>query len=363
MNDLKIISFTKKELRVAIESSAYDHDHLIGLSKNKIHWLLDNDRIADDDYCVVQAKESNVLAADILLIPDYVQTLDHEQVKVSWLVNWWVHPDYENTIIGSYIYSEASRLAQHKILVESYVENTAKFYDKQPYVCISERDRFVLFFAVDEHLVISKIPALKALKFFIKPFTKVVSYVVRQLNLHKVKKQTKHLSYEYINTLTDPIWNFVAPFLKNNVTYKTKEYLNWQLSAQQYVRTPISSKTKNKAILKGTAKDIHNCTFVVFKKEQRIGFISFVRINKTIYLKYCLAGNEHKVDVINALVEHIVHFKITSIYTDDTNVSHHIQNTFRTLYIHVSKKKALAHTLLTEELKGLTLSESDGNFH
>lgn len=363
MKDLKIISFTKKELKAAIDGAYYDHTYKIGLSKNKIYWLLNNERIADDDYCLVQAKDGDILAADIFMMPDIVRTKTGQQLKVYWMVNWWLHPAYEKTIIGSYIYSEASALAGHKVLIESYLENTKQFYDKQPYMTIADRTRFVIFFGIDEHLVVSKISALKPIKFFIKPFTKFTSYLIKTINKSKAKKRTQQLSYEYINNLNEATWQFIAPFLTEDITYKTKEYINWQLSAEQYLRTPISSKSLNDAVIKGTAQDIHNCSFSVYKLNVRIGFVSFVRIDKTIYLKYLISAEIDSHHVTNAFMEHLLHYKITSIYTDNENLSKHIHHTYMTIYTHTTTKKALAHKIIAEKLEDLTLSESDGNFH
>lgn len=363
MNDLKIISFTKKELRKNLDEGFFNHNDLIGLSKNKIQWLLENTRIDEDDYCIVQAQDGTTLVSDIFMVPDLVKTKNKELKKVYWIINWWVHPEYENTIIGSYLYSEASRLVGHKIVIESYVENTADFYNKQPYIQIADRLRHILFLRLDVHLIVSRLKFLKPFQFLLKPLCAFISYLILLLNRIKTKNNTNGLTYEYVSHITDATWLFMSPFLEKDLAYKTKEYINWQLNANQYVKTPIASKARNKALIKGTAKEIFPHTYAVFDAQEQIGFVSFLKIESTVYLKYCIANTENSSRVIDSLIEHLIHYKITSIYTDNTIVAERIQKQCITIYKHSVSKKALAHKTLSEDLEGLVLSEADGNFH
>lgn len=361
---MEIISFTKKELLDNINNSSFfNHNGLLAVSKQKINWILDNNRIEDTDYCLLIAKDSGKLASYVFLIPDLIKTKQAKFVKFHWMYSWWLSAKYEKTIIGSYLYNEAIKLTDNKVLIESYTENTVDFYSKQPYYSISDRLRYTCLFRLDENILIDQYKFLKPIKKLVQLFDSFLHFFTKKINSKRVEKSTNDLKYEYISSLNLQTWNFISPFLVNDITYKTKEYVNWQLSTKQYVNTPIQKKIKNNSVIKGFAFDIKIVTYNVYLSNEIIGFVSYLKTNYTVYLKYFVSKEGYENKVADSLIEHLLIHNIKSLYTDDSKVAIRIKSKYITIYNYSISKKALAHTSFKDSLAGLTLSESDGNFH
>ena len=56
--DLKIIGITKKMLRQILNKNEYWKDDIAPLARSKASWFILNDRISEEDYCSVIAKEN-----------------------------------------------------------------------------------------------------------------------------------------------------------------------------------------------------------------------------------------------------------------------------------------------------------------
>ena len=56
--DLEVVGITKKMLRQILNKNAYWKDDIAPLPRSKASWLILNDRISEEDYCSVIAKEN-----------------------------------------------------------------------------------------------------------------------------------------------------------------------------------------------------------------------------------------------------------------------------------------------------------------
>ena len=140
---------TKKELRSALKDNTFWNGdyNITPFSKNKANWIIENERIDDEDYCTMIAVKNKTLIALVNLIPDLFHVNDGQQVeKFYWMTLWWVDETQKKTIIGPYLFNEALRKTKNKIIGKAYAENANGFYDKQPFSNISSRNRYTIFF-------------------------------------------------------------------------------------------------------------------------------------------------------------------------------------------------------------------------
>ncbi|MEP4779795.1 MAG: hypothetical protein ABJZ18_02360 [Algibacter sp.] len=361
---METIFFTKKDLEKAVSENLFwkGDFNTTPFSKNKAHWILENERIADDDYCTLVAIENKTLIALVNLIPDLFNVFDDKVEKMYWMSLWWVNESYKQTIIGPYLFNEAQKLTQNKIIGKAYAETANDFYEKQPFTPIISRERYTLFFCLDAGTAKNKFPFTR----FLSPFLSVLETfslsVISRLNYNKIKKTTEGLKYEYLNYIDDESWGFIEPFCKKDLVFKTKNYINWHLNPRQYVVSPVQSKARVNSQYSGDRHKINLTTIKIIEKGNMIGFISFLMIGREAHLKYFISSKKNEDVVVNVLMEHLITEKINYIFTDDSCVVKNITKRFTTLYVFSLLKKGIAHKDISDKLVNHQLKERDGHF-
>ncbi|WP_109300656.1 hypothetical protein [Aquimarina sp. AU474] len=362
--NLEVISLTKKMLSEAIDQNTYWKDELAPMPKGKALWLISNDRIKDDDYCGVIGYEDKKMISFIFMFPDLANTVDQQIQKVYWMISWWVHPTYKDTVLGTYIYNEAVNLTGKQILIKSYAENVNTFYEKQPFSVIASRLRHTIFFSMDPSMLIGRFKFLKSIKFVLDAVDSVVYSIVKTLNASRFKKNTKELSYDYLNKIDDETWRFIEPLCRKDLIHKTKEYVNWQIDNNQYTQTPISSKHPYKALQTGISNNIHIHNLKIIKENQIIGFVSYIINFNELNVKYFLVNEEHHYDLcVDALIENFAKVGTKFIFTDDTKLSDRITKRYKTIFRHRVTKKGLAHDETKLDFENFDLLNRDGHFY
>ncbi|MCK8520565.1 hypothetical protein M0D21_03235 [Aquimarina sp. D1M17] len=361
--NLEVIGLTKKMLSEGVNKNTYWKGKLAPLPKSKALWLLANTRIADDDYCGVIAQEDGEMVSFIFMFPDLLNVKGEDPRKVYWMISWWVHPKYKDTVLGTYIYNEAVNLTGKQILIKSYAENVTTFYEKQPFRVIASRLRHTLFFSLDASMLIGRFRFLKSVKFLLKPIDSL-SYSLLKLINAKCKKRTKALFYDFVTQIDDATWDFIKPLCKEDLIYKSKEYINWQLSNVQYTQTPVSSKYPYKSLQTGISNNIHIHNLKILKSDELIGFISYVINFNELNVKYFLVGDDANYDIcVDALMENFIIHKRTFIFTDDTKLSDAINRRYKSIFTHKVTKKGLAHNQTNLEGADFEMLNRDGHFY
>jgi hypothetical protein len=364
MANIEVIGLTKKMLSEAIDQNTYWKDNHAPLPKGKAIWLVSNDRIEEDDYCGVIGYEDNKMISFIFMFPDLINTINNQINKVYWMISWWVHPTYKDTVLGTYIYNEAVNLAGKQILIKSYAENVNTFYEKQPFTVISSRLRHTVFFSLDPSMLIGRFRFLKPFKLLLKSIDTFVYFVIRTLNKIKFKKRTKELLYDYVNQLDDDAWKFIAPLCENDLIHKTKEYVNWQISNNQYTQTPISNKHPYRALQTGISNNIHIHNLNIIKDNEIIGFLSYIINFNELNVKYFLVKEEHNYDLcVDALIENFTTVRTKFMFTDDTKLSNNITKRYKTIFTHRVHKKGLAHNDTNLDFENSEILNRDGHFY
>lgn len=362
--DLQIIGVTKKMLREAVAKNTYWKGSLTPFPKSKALWLLSNSRIEEEDYCGVIGYEGEKMISFIFMFPDLLNNKELEPTKVYWMISWWVDKQFKNTVLGTYIYNEAVNLTGKQILIKSYAENVNSFYEKQPFTVIASRLRHTIFFSLDASMLIGKFKFLKTFRFILDKIDAVTAAIIRLLNRPKAKSRTRELSYEYINQIEDITWDFIEPLCKNDLIYKTKEYVNWQLHNMQYTQTPIPKKHPYKSLQTGTSNNIYIHNLKIMKQDTIIGFLSFVINYNELNVKYFLVGEEDNYNVcVDVLIENLIEKKAKFIFTDDTKLSDTITKRYKTIFTHRVTKKGLAHKETKLGSQKLEMLNRDGHFY
>ncbi|MBQ4819553.1 hypothetical protein [Aquimarina sp. MMG016] len=362
--NLQVIGLTKKMLSEAIENNTYWKDELSPMPKGKALWLVSNTRIQDDDYCGVLGFEDDKMISFIFMFPDFANAKDNMPKKVYWMISWWVHKSYKNTVLSTYIYNEAVNLSAKQVLIKSYAENVTTFYEKQPFKVVASRLRHTIFFSLDSSMLIGRFKFLKSFKFILDRIDAVVYSMVRWMNIARFKKNTKELSYDYINQIDNETWDFIEPLCKNDLIHKTKEYVNWQIDNSQYTQTPIATKHPYKALQTGISNNIHIHNLNVIKENKIIGFISYIINFNELNVKYFLVKDQNDYDLcVDALMENFAKVGTKFIFTDDTKLSDNITKRYKTIFTHKVEKKGLAHNETILDFDSLEMLNRDGHFY
>ncbi len=360
--DLQVIGVTKKMLREAIDKNTYWKNDLSPLPKSKASWLVANNRIRDEEYCGVIGYEDKKMISFIFMFPDVLNTA--EKNKVYWMISWWVHKTYKDTVLGTYIFNESLNLADKQIVIKSYAENVTAFYKKQPFTVIAARLRHTLFLSLDASMLIGKFKFLKSFKFLLNRIDNFTAYIIRRINASKLKNSVKSLSYEYINQIDDATWSFIEPLCAHDMIYKTKEYINWQIDASQYMQTPISHKHPYKSLQTGVSNNIHIHNLKIIKEQEVIGFLSYIINFNEFNVKYFLVKEDSYYNsCIDVLIDNFNAKKAKFIFTDDTKLSDAITSRFTTIFTHKVAKKGLAHNKTVIDFKNVNMLNRDGHFY
>jgi len=362
--DLKVIGLTKRMLRDGINQHNYWSEEHPPFPKSKALWLLTNPRILEDDYCCVITLEDTKLISFIYMIPDVLNVPDKIKTKVYWMISWWVHPEYKNTVLGTYTFYEALKLADNKIIIKFYAEHIADFYAKQPFTVIASRLRYTIFFSADPSMLMGKFKFLKPFRILLNTIDFGVAAIIKKMNYNKLKNNTKTLKYHYLNELDDETWNFIEPLCANDLILKTKAYVNWYIDNKQYTQLVVPSKHKYHALETGESYNIYNHSLKIIKDDKTIGFISYIINFNECNVKYFLVEKEvHYNTCVDALIENFISKIAKFIFTDDPKLAETILKRFQTVFTYKSEKKGLAHNSLNLTPDIVNLLNSDGHFY
>ncbi len=362
--NLEIIPLTKKMLREGLEQNTYWKGDLTPMPKSKALWLVSNTRIQEEDYCGVIGYENKKMISFVFMFPDILNNKGNQGDKVYWMISWWVDKLYKDTVLGTYIYNEAVNLTGKQILIKSYAENVTTFYEKQPFTVIASRLRHTIFFSLDASMLMGRFSFLKPFKLVLNWVDDSVASIIRVINKSKLKNKVKSLSYEYIPKVDNETWDLIEPLCKNDLIYKTKEYISWQLAAEQYMQAPIPNKHPYTSLQTGVSTNIQIHNLKILKDEKLIGFLSYVINYNEFNVKYFLVKEDQNYELcIDALVENCIKKKTKFIFTDDTKLSNAINKRFTTIFTHRVTKKGLAHNETKLDFEKTNMLNRDGHFY
>ena len=362
--DLEVVGVTKKMLRQILNKNTYWKDDIAPLPRSKASWLILNDRISEEDYCGVIAKENKKMVAFIYMFPDLINTHNNEVKKAYWMNDWWVHEKYKDSVLGTYIYNQAIKLTKNQVLIKGYTENVEEFYSKLPFTVIASRFRYTLFFSLDYSMLIGRFKSLNKIKFLVKILDALTGKVVRFINSKRLRNKTYEISYDYINELDDDTWAFIKPLCENDLIYKTKAYISWQISNTQYLQIPLRHKVAYKNLNAGISNNIHIHNLKIIKNHKIIGFLSYVINFNEFNVKYFLVGDKKNYELcVDVLMEHLIKSKRNFIFTDDSELSKNITRRYVTVYTHKVLKKGLVHNDTNFDYNSVNMLNRDGHFY
>lgn len=361
--DINITSLTKRELLDAILKNTYwDSDTKdIPFSKSKAYWVLKNNRIEDNDICAIIGTENTTVISFIFLIPDIINTKTGTE-KIFWSRRWWISEKYKDSILPTYTMSVAMNAVNNKAIVKFLGKHIEEYYRKQPFTEFAHRTRYYVIFNLDFNILLSKVSALKHIKGFLKIIDQSSLSLVSYFNKIKTKKKTKHLSYEYTSIIDENIWQFLAPFCKQDLIPKSKEYINWQIDNNQYANAPIRNKYTHNCLLSTIYKRVYNISFAIKKEGEIIGFTSFLVRGNEAMVRYFITKNGCLEDCANALMENVVQTRATNLQTENEVLGKYINKQFLNLYTDKRKLYALAHNSMNIDFKNAIINDRDGNF-
>ena len=365
MNDIKIVHLTKKVLRGYLDNDTYWYNQTTAFPKSKVWWLLNNERISEDDFCGVVAEENDKIVGLVYMIPDVLRTqANEEKQKIYWMIYWWISNKYDGQVLSTYMYNEALSLAKNQVIIKYFADSATSFYEKMPFKTIAEYYRYTIFISLDPSILIAKFSFLKPFKRLLHAVDYVVSKSLQVYNLYKLKTRTQHLKYEYINELDTQTWQYIKPLCAKDFIAKTKAYVNWQINSQQYTQTPVGYKQPYKSLETGVSSNIVIHNLKILKNNVIIGFVSFLINYNECNVKYFLVEDDTNFDAcVDVLIENMMRLKRKYIFTDDTRLAQSIKKRNTTIFTHSVLKKALAHNDVNLNFENRSIFDRDGHFY
>ncbi|WP_299241426.1 hypothetical protein [uncultured Aquimarina sp.] len=361
-SDFKTLLITKKEIREALDKNTFwKNAKNVPFTKSKANWLLQNSRIEENDICGLIGYEDEVMIAFIYFIPDYIKTSAGEK-KIYWCRRWWVADAYKNSILATYMMNEAVNAVDKQVLIKYIGKEVEEFYDKQPFTKFSERERFFILFNADANLLISKITVLKYAKPIAKYLERISGWWIQKINRKKISKTVSGLSYEYLSSLDQETWEFLENKCKNDLIPKTKEYVNWQLSNNQYAITPVINRFPYHCLIASASEQLHHINLSVKKEKEIIGFLSFLVRGNEFNVKYFVAKEGYMDECVSALMDNFIKTNTNIIHTENTVLGKKISEKFSNFYSDKRILYAFAHNDIENNFENVSLYDRDGHF-
>ncbi|WP_298555601.1 hypothetical protein [uncultured Algibacter sp.] len=360
--DLEIITLTKALLKEAVDNNTYwgYQSKNIPFSKSKAKWLLENDRIENDDVCAILGYEKQDIVAFIYMIPDLINTPQGIK-KVFWSRRWWIADKYKDTILSTYTRSLSFKAIKNQAIIKYIGQETIPYYEKQPFTKFSKRNKHIIVFSLDSELLLNNIRKLRTVKPLVKLISSLSYNFTAIINKFKNKKRVKGLTYEYISFIDNHSWKYIEPFLKNDLVVKTPVYINWQIDNSQYTQVKNKYKSSHYCLINSSTSNIYNLNFLV-KKETIIGFISILVRNTEFHIRYFITSEDNYDYCVDALMDNFILAKATIIHTENDKLGRSLNR--RYFSTHTKKREifTLVHKDVNLETKNIHITDQDGNF-
>lgn len=364
MTNLEVITLTKQSLKEAVTENKYWNGTFEPpFSKNKAKWMLDNNRADDDDVLAILGYENHSIVAFIYLVPDLVIGEDGVSKKVFWSQRWWVKDKYKDTVLSTYVKSISLNECNNQVIIKYLGDNTRAYYEKQPYKQFSKRKRYLIVYSFDYNLLIYKKNSLKKIAPVLKFTDSLSRRIVAVVNNLKSYKKAKGVTYKNISLIDDDSWRFIKEYCSKDIVPKSKEYVNWQISNNQYHLVKNNSDKPNYKCLLGTVSEkIYNLNIIVKFDDGVIGFISgFVSGNRMV-IRYFIANETYYNDCASILIRNLMHCKCTILQTEDSKLAELLRSKYFKVYSDAKKLEALIHNDVNINLENSIISDRDGSF-
>ncbi len=364
-NKLEIISLTKRDLKKAVDLNTYWSDsYEAPFSKNKTIWMLDNNRADDDDVLATLAYENYRLVAFVGFIPDWVKTNSQDIKKIFWSQRWWIVDEYKTTILSAYTKNASLSAVNNQVFVKFFGVHTEGYYKKQPFTRFAKRDRYIILYNLNSDLLIYKNQNLKKFKLVLKFLDRVTFKTISFLNRVVSRSRVKLLSINDITLLDDHTWNFVKKHCDDDVVPKTLEYINWQISNDQYHNLEHDEpKPSYQCLLGSISSRIYNLNFSVKKNNKVIGFISANIKDDRFVVRYFLTNEANFNFCIDALMERFIKSKCKVIQTENSVLGECLKKRYVDIYYNTRTLFSLFHNDINENFESRTLNDQDGYFY
>ncbi len=363
--DLKVVILTKKEISDYLQKPALEREYSLPFSANKAHWLIEKPGMDDADFCAIMATTGKEILSFTHLVPDLLSNREgygQEERKIYWMPQWWASETAKSTVVSTYVFSESLKATSNKILVKAYEQNAEAFYTKQPFSMVQTNQRHVVFIGLASDVLAQRLPVLSKVKFFTKGLEKTSVKIYAWLNRSRINTLGHDLKIKYFHRLDVDSWNFIKPFVENDIVQKSREYINWQIDHKQYLSTPLDKKKSNIGLVRGYGSKIGMVNYMVTRDNAHIGFVSFHYIGRTAYMKYVLAHPDEMASVCATLYEHLNKLGVIYFFTDNASLAKHFLDNFSTVYHYTQTKKSMAHNSIYDMVGNAVVTEQDGHF-
>ncbi len=364
MNNLEVITLTKSGLKEAIAENKYWNSTFEPpFSKNKAKWMLENSRAEDDDVFAILGYENHSIIAFVYLVPDVVKGEDGILKKIFWSQRWWVTDKYKETVLSTYVKNISLKECDNQLMIRFLGDNTKAYYEKQPFTKFSIRKRYIIIFSLDYGLLVYKKNSLKKIAPILKLADSSSRRIIAFINKRISSIKNKGITHENVQFIDDDTWSFLEKHCSKDIVPKNMDYINWQISNNQYhVVNHNTDKPDYKCLLGTISEKIYNLNVVVKMDNEIIGFISgFVSENRFM-VRYFIATETYYNDCVNIMIKNLIDSKCTILQTENSKLGDYVNSKYSKVYSDVKELVSLIHYDVTSNFENSIMTDQDGNF-
>jgi hypothetical protein len=350
--DIKVVSFTKNGLKKAMDENLFWKHEPSPFSRHKATWITNNQRIADDDACVVVGFDKEKVISYIWIISDLFQTRKNNYEKKYWFSDWGLDDAYRDTGIAALVFFKACKLINNQVFISAYSNSAGEFYDKLgQFKPFGSRINYFLFFALDEKMIIRKFKKLKPFAFGVHLLNWVISLLFRPVNWVRANKRLKNTESVQIDQLDNDTWEFIKERSKGDLVEKTKDHVNWQIDNEPYI--PDTAHIR---------PDTCTENIQILAENKIVGFLSYIKTDDSFEIKYFIPLSKNELNLCaDVLVQHLIRSKAKYISTYNKDLAQTIKDRYLIAYLHKDHRKAIVHKQVElDEALGLTIKDCEG---
>ncbi len=303
-----------------INSTLYKNSKNIPITKQRAISQLHNPRADKEDIALIIAiNETEEILGFIGSLPDY---FSKTKTKVYWNSCWWIDPKKgKHTAIPLFLIF--LKTSNNKVMFRDMTEKTKQIIRKlNKFITVKNLDGYRYFLKLQSSVIIpKKIPALRSLK----PFLKLVDFMVNTFLVFKKTTSTKNIICIYSKNIDDEIVTFIQKLNKKELFKREKKELEWILNYPWVLKNSLKSNAQY-YYFTDTSISFDASLIKVYKKKTELIAVLFLTNNKgLVKIPYVYFELENIRFIVQAIYQYLYNQKAVSFLTYNKHLNDFIQ--------------------------------------
>jgi len=316
-----IKEYNKSDLKEALKNNSLWEGDVFPITKHRLISHLHNPRASEDDVLLtISFDDNNFINGYIGTLPDYIYTNSGEQ-KIAWFSTWWVKPNDKNSnIIGSMLFENAMKSYDNNIGVSGFAPSVEKVYKaSRKFISLKKLKCKIIYVGSPiKNLKLIKHPKLSSLYFALSIFDFFINLFMK-IKVRSLKIP-KDYSLEYINEIDNETSEIIKPFLKNELTKRSKQELDWILKYPWLVNSKDYTENE-KYYFSSSAKNTETFGLKIKGNDNSIlAFLILFKRDENLKLSYSYFKKEHSNIVLKVLSKECINRKTGILHINNNDL-------------------------------------------